>query len=111
MTQDQDIVERLRLHSGTRNFLVTEATALDAAEAIERLTQELAGMVESANSYAHQAARLAIELAEERSRWAPAALYFERYCQDEADDVENCVCGLPQHEDAKAFAAVARGEG
>ena len=46
--------------------------------------------------------------AEERERWKPATVYFERYCQDEADDVENCVCGLRQHEDAKAFAAAIR---
>lgn len=48
---------------------------------------------------------------EERTRWAPAQVYFERYCQDEADDVENCVCGLQQHEDAKAFAAAIRKRG
>jgi hypothetical protein len=44
----------------------------------------------------------------ERERWKPAALYFELYCQDEADDVENCVCGEQQHENAKAFAAAIR---
>lgn len=44
----------------------------------------------------------------ERERWKPAAIYFERYCQDEADDAENCVCGEKQHEDAKAFAAAIR---
>ena len=44
----------------------------------------------------------------ERERMMPATVYFERYCQDEADDVENCVCGLRQHEDAKAFAAAIR---
>ena len=47
-------------------------------------------------------------VAEERSRWHPAVIYFDRYCQDEADDVENCVCGPQQHEEAKAFAAIIR---
>lgn len=42
---------------------------------------------------------------DERARWEPAIRYFDRYCQDEADDVENCVCGSQQHEDAKAFAS------
>jgi hypothetical protein len=47
----------------------------------------------------------------ERAGWQPAVTYFDRYCQDEADDVENCVCGERQHEDAKAFAdAVKRGQ-
>lgn len=32
-----------------------------------------------------------------------AATYFERYCQDEADDVENCVAGEQQHRDAIAL--------
>lgn len=49
--------------------------------------------------------------AEERNRWQPAVTYFDRYCQDEADDVENCVCGVQQHEDAKAFAAIRKREG
>lgn len=39
----------------------------------------------------------------EKARWEPAIRYFDRYCQDEADDVENCVCGEQQHADAKAF--------
>jgi hypothetical protein len=46
----------------------------------------------------------------ERERWKPAAVYFERYCQDEADEVENCVCGQQQHDDAKAFAAAIRSQ-
>jgi hypothetical protein len=49
---------------------------------------------------------IAAALCEERDRWAPAATYFDRYCQDEAEDVENCVCGEQQHKDAKAFAFV-----
>ena len=44
----------------------------------------------------------------ERERWKPAATYFDRYCQDEAEDVEHCVCGEQQHEDAKAFATAIR---
>lgn len=44
----------------------------------------------------------------ERERWKPAVTYFKRYCLDEADDVENCVCGEEQHEYAKAFEAVIR---
>lgn len=36
---------------------------------------------------------------------AAAKTYFERYCQDEAEDVEHCVCGQQQHEDAKALRA------
>jgi hypothetical protein len=39
----------------------------------------------------------------ERARWQPAVTYFEHYCQDEADDVENCVCGQEQHIAAKNF--------
>lgn len=27
-----------------------------------------------------------------------AALYYEHYMQDEADDVDACVCGIEQHE-------------
>lgn len=48
----------------------------------------------------------AAALCEERDRWQPAATYFERYCQDEAENAENCVCGDQQHKDAKAFAFV-----
>ncbi len=44
----------------------------------------------------------------EREKWQAAVTYFERYCQDEAEDVEHCVCGEQQHEDAKAFAAAIR---
>lgn len=43
----------------------------------------------------------------ERARWQPAITYFERYCQDEADERDCCISDQ-QHEDAKAFAAVAR---
>jgi hypothetical protein len=39
----------------------------------------------------------------ERARWQPAVTYFQHYCQDEADDVENCVCGQEQHIAAKNF--------
>lgn len=46
----------------------------------------------------------------ERERWSPASIYFERYCQDEADSAENCITEQ-QHTDAKAFAAAVRGEG
>lgn len=46
----------------------------------------------------------------ERERWSPASIYFERYCQDEADAAENCI-SEQQHIDAKALAAVVRGEG
>jgi hypothetical protein len=46
----------------------------------------------------------------ERERWAPAVTYFERYCQDEADDsaVEWTGCSEEQHIDARAFAAAIR---
>jgi len=44
-----------------------------------------------------------------RKRWRPASIYFERYCQDEADSAENCI-SEQQHTDAKAFAAAVRGE-
>ena len=46
----------------------------------------------------------------ERARWSPAVVYFERYCQDEADDnaTEWVGCSIQQHEDAQAFAAVFR---
>lgn len=38
---------------------------------------------------------------------AAAQQYAERYCMDEALSVENCTCGVEQHEDAKAlFAAI-----
>jgi hypothetical protein len=50
------------------------------------------------------AARL---LMAERARWQPAVTYFDRYCQDEAEDAENCVCGQQQHVDAKNFRDVA----
>jgi hypothetical protein len=39
----------------------------------------------------------------ERERWQPAVTYIQHYCQDEADDVENCVCGQEQHIAAKNF--------
>lgn len=39
----------------------------------------------------------------ERERWAPAVTYFDRYCRDEAEDIEYCVCGEQQHIDAKNF--------
>jgi hypothetical protein len=44
---------------------------------------------------------------DERDRWLPAVTYFDHYCQDEADDVENCVCGQEQHIAAKNFRDVA----
>lgn len=38
---------------------------------------------------------------------AAAQQYAGRYCMDEARSVENCTCGIEQHEDAKAlFAAI-----
>lgn len=41
-----------------------------------------------------------------------AKTYFDGYCQDEAEDAENCVAGLQQHEAAKALAAaIAKAEG
>jgi hypothetical protein len=48
--------------------------------------------------------------ARERAHWRPAITYFERYCQDEAEDnaVEFVGCSQQQHEDAKAFAAATR---
>lgn len=45
---------------------------------------------------------------EERERWKPAAVYFDRYCQDEAAELECCL-SEQQHTDAKAFAAAIRG--
>ncbi|WP_108397597.1 hypothetical protein [Devosia submarina] len=57
---------------------------------------------------------LQARLLEAEKALGAAAIYYERYCQDEADDVENCVCGQQQHEDAIAFRAAAskiRGEG
>ena len=57
--------------------------------------------------YARDCLRAALPL--ERERWKPAVTYFERYCLDEADSAEDCVCGDAQHQDAKAFEAVVRG--
>ena len=44
----------------------------------------------------------------ERERWKPAVEYFDRYCQDEADDDDFPERFRQQHEDAKAFKAVVR---
>jgi hypothetical protein len=45
----------------------------------------------------------AVAILAERERWQPAVTYFQHYCQDEAEDVENCVCGQEQHIAAKNF--------
>jgi hypothetical protein len=39
----------------------------------------------------------------ERLRWVEqtARVYFNHYLQDEADDIDNCVCGDEQHNRAK----------
>ncbi len=58
----------------------------------------------SATETQERAARAILSAVEEENRrWEPAIRYFDRYCQDEADDVENCVCGEHQHTDAIAF--------
>ncbi len=83
----------------------------DMQELIERL---MGGTLNNDLAMAAAAALIAARdnlLAErqaERARWQPAVTYFERYCQDEAASVEDCVCGEAQHEDAKAFAAAIR---
>jgi len=53
----------------------------------------------------------AAALVEERARWDAAVTYFDRYCQDEADDAENCLCGQQQHVDAKNFRDAIRAGG
>jgi hypothetical protein len=55
----------------------------------------------------HLTEEVARAILAERDRWLPAVTYFDRYCQDEADDAENCVCGQQQHVDAKNFRDVA----
>ena len=72
----------------------------EAAAEIERLSAEVA----AADLRTGAASKVALELGEQRDRLKEAAgTYFERYCQDEADDVEHCVCGEQQHQDAIAL--------
>lgn len=84
-----------------------DATMDEAAAAIERLLAEKRALNEALTPSAGTKAASRAILAE-RARWKPAVTYFERYCQDEAEDAEHCVCGEQQHEDARAFAAAIR---
>lgn len=77
-----------------------DAALAEAAATIERLTAEVA----AADLRTGAASKVALELGAQRDRLKEAAgTYFERYCQDEADDVEHCVCGEQQHQDAIAL--------
>ena len=77
---------------------------LDGLGAFQTATREhKIGAISQALLESHNAGR-----AEMAARMNPARIYFERYCQDEADDAENCICGEQQHEDAKAFATAIR---
>lgn len=86
--------------------------AWDAAGQVMVLSMRMARhMAEPMDPMAFIARAIMAATLAERERWAAAATYFDRYCQDEAEDVENCVCGRQQHEDAQAFAAIRkRGE-
>lgn len=69
----------------------------------DEVVARMGSMTELHAATDHDVALIARAILAERERWKPAAIYFDRYCQDEADDVENCVCGQQQHVDAKNF--------
>jgi hypothetical protein len=54
---------------------------------------------------------IAKALMAERQRWYPAAEYFWRYCQDEAEGAEDAGCSQKQHEDALDFRIVVNNSG
>lgn len=81
-----------------------------ARQAYDDSPIKVIGGLESGALIQHFARAINDAVMAERERWSPASIYFERYCQDEADAAEECI-SKQQHRDAKAFAAVVRGEG
>ena len=82
---------------------------MDVPDDIEAKARELARLY---GTFENRVAAYAAALMAERERWKPAVTYFERYCQDEAEDdgVNFTGCSEQQHADAVAFrAAIRRG--
>lgn len=81
--------------------IMKEARKLAGWATYERQIEAIAEALQAAEKRGEQ---------RELERWKPAVIYFERYCQDEADDdaIEWAGCSEQQHIDAKAFAAAIR---
>ena len=84
-----DITERLREHAAIH-------------EAQVPFDNEQREWADDLRFAAAEIARLRARVAELETVEAAARVYYEHYMQDEAADEDYCICGLDQHERAKA---------
>ena len=88
--------------AGRQEFRVERLVGQLRAGVVTR--NPIAGMMLMSSAPTNALMREAADQIERLSAVAEAARrYYDRYAQDEAEDVEDCVCGREQHEDAKAL--------
>lgn len=80
------------------------------SDLVERLRRN-AESGDSCRGVSDDMTEAAIEIERLRAVVAAAAIYYEHYMQDEAEDVDACVCGAEQHERAASVRDALRASG